>query len=57
MGILQVKTGSSLLKWLFIVEAFTFLMLLFRLVKTEVDPWQHLETDLAEGDDPLGVDR
>jgi hypothetical protein len=28
-----------------------------RLIKTEVDSWQHLETDLAEGDDPLGVDR
>ncbi len=29
----------------------------FRLIKTEVDPWQHLETYLAEGDDPLGLDR
>ncbi len=32
-------------------------MLLFRLIKTEVYPWQQLETDLAEGDDPLGLDR
>jgi hypothetical protein len=32
-------------------------MLLLRIIKTEVDPWQHLETDLAEGDDPLGLDR
>jgi hypothetical protein len=32
-------------------------MLLLRIIKTEVDPWQHLETDLAEGDDLLGLDR
>jgi hypothetical protein len=32
-------------------------MFLFRLIKTEVDPWQHLETNLAEGDDLLGLDR
>jgi hypothetical protein len=29
----------------------------FRLIKTEVDPWQVLETDLEEGDDPLNLDR
>ncbi len=48
---------QSFLKCVCIIEAFTFLMLLFRLVKTEVDPWQNLETDLAKGDDPLGLDR
>jgi len=27
------------------------------LIKTEVDPWQLLETDLLEEDDPLEFDR
>jgi hypothetical protein len=30
-------------------------MLLLRIIKTEVDPWQHFETDLANY--PLGLDR
>jgi hypothetical protein len=28
------------------------------MIKTEMDPWQHLETDLVEGDDdPLTTER
>jgi hypothetical protein len=27
------------------------------MIKTEVDPWQILETDLVEGNDPLAIDR
>jgi hypothetical protein len=30
---------------------------LFSMIKTEVDPWQLLETDLVEEDDPLVLDR
>jgi hypothetical protein len=33
------------------------MMLMCRMIKTEVDPWQILETDLVEGDDPLVMDR
>jgi hypothetical protein len=47
------------------IKAWIFLNLLFKAffsngfssIKTEVDPWQLLETDLVEGCDPLVLDR
>jgi len=34
-----------------------YIWCLFSMIKTEVDPWQLLETDLVEEDDPLVLDR
>jgi len=34
-----------------------YLFCCYRPIKTEVDPWQLLETDLVEGDDPLLLER
>ncbi len=52
---LSYCTGTRGFKYL--LEVFFFIRYYFRLIKSEVEPWQHPEAELVEEGDPLLLDR